>query len=66
LFIKEFQSRSTESFTVYSVPAESHGKWDGLQPFEKGIKIADNKPVLVLTRARIRFFKINFFLAQGF
>lgn len=58
LFFKEYQSRSTESFTVYSVPAESHGKWDGLQPFEKGIKIADNKPVLVLTRARIRFSKL--------
>jgi hypothetical protein len=57
-YYKTYHNKSTESFTVFSISAESHGKWDGLQPFAKLAKTADDKPVMVLTRARIRFSKL--------
>ncbi len=57
-FFKAYQKRSTEQFTVYLNSAESHGSWDGIQPFLKNTKLALDKPVLVLTRARIRIKKL--------
>lgn len=57
-FFKEYQNRSLELFTVYLHPSESHGYWDGVQPFAKSKKLALDMPVLVLTRARIRFNKL--------
>jgi hypothetical protein len=57
-FYQTYQKRSAEQFTVYLHSAESHGYWDGLQPFVKGEKIALDQPILVLTRARIRFNKL--------
>lgn len=57
-FFKEYQKRSVEQFTVYLKAAESHGSWDGVQPFIGTTKLALDKPVLVLTRASIRFKKL--------
>jgi len=57
-FFKEYKNRSIEHFTVYSIAAESHGYWDGLQPFLKEESLAINKPVMVLTRARIHVRKL--------
>lgn len=57
-FYKTYQKRSTEQFTVYLNSAESHGTWDGIDPFLKKTKLALDKPVLVLTRGSIRFKKL--------
>ena len=60
-FFKTYTSRSTESFTVYSNAAESHGSWDGIQPFSSQAKLELSQPILVLTRARIRLRKLPSF-----
>lgn len=57
-YLKKYQSKSTECFTVYAHAAEVHGKWDGMQPFEQSAQLLANKPVMVLTRATIRFSKL--------
>ena len=57
-FLKTYKEKSIECFTVYSNAAESHGFWDGKQPFENKAKLELDQPVLVLTRARIRFSKL--------
>jgi len=57
-FFKAYKKRSSEQFTVYLNSAESHGIWDGAQPFIQSTKLAMDKPVLVLTRARIRLKKL--------
>lgn len=57
-FFKTYQKRSVENFTVYLNFAESHGVWDGTQPFTKNCKLSLDKPVLVLTRASIRLNKL--------
>ena len=57
-FFNNYKSRSSESFTVFAHAAEAHGKWDGKQPFVSNATLDLNKPVMVLTRARIRFSKL--------
>jgi hypothetical protein len=57
-FFKNYKSRSKENFTVHMNSSEVHGKWDGEQPFLKNADLAADMPVMVLTRARIRFMKL--------
>lgn len=57
-FFKRYKSRSSEVLTIFAHSAEAHGKWDGMQPFEKNADLDLNRPVLVLTRASIRFSKL--------
>jgi hypothetical protein len=57
-FFKNYQKRSSEHVTAYLNSAEAHGFWDGTQPFQKNATLAKDKPVVVLTRARIRFRKL--------
>jgi hypothetical protein len=57
-FFIEYKNRSSEQFTVYLRSAEAHGLWDGLQPFEKRAQLDPDQPIVVLTRARIRFRKL--------
>ena len=63
-FFKAYQKRSSEQFTVYLNSAEAHGYWDGLQPFQKNTELAQDKPVIVLTRASIRFRKLLSFWSK--
>lgn len=57
-FFKAYKKRSVEHFTAYLNSAESRGYWDGVQPFENTTQLALDKPVLVLTRARIHLNKL--------
>jgi hypothetical protein len=57
-YFKSYINRSKESFTVYGQNAESHGQWSGNQPFQPSTKIAPEQPVLILTRATIRWNKL--------
>jgi hypothetical protein len=57
-FFNTYKKRSSELFTVYLNSAEAHGYWDGIQPFEKTAKLEMDKPIVVLTRASIRFKKL--------
>lgn len=57
-FYKTYENKSSEHFTVFLKSAEVHGKWAGVQPFEPSEKMHLDKPVLVLTRATIRFTKL--------
>jgi hypothetical protein len=57
-FFKAYKKRSFEHFTAFLYSAEAHGFWDGTQPFIKNAELALDKPVIVLTRARIRLRKL--------
>jgi hypothetical protein len=57
-FFLTYKEKCTESFTVHSHAAQAHGFWDGKQPFENNKDKGSDQPVLVLTRARIRFSKL--------
>lgn len=63
-FYLEYQAKSKETFTVYSQPAEAHGLWDGANPFVQQTKVGPSQPVMVLTRARIRFSKLLSFWSR--
>lgn len=65
-FFLEYKKRSGEQFTAYLQSAEAHGLWDGLQPFQKSAQLDSDKPIVVLTRARIRFRKLwSFWIRVG-
>ena len=64
IFFKEYQERSCEVMTIYMHSAEVHGTWDGRTPFQKNAELAMDKPIIVLTRARIRFRKLLSFWSR--
>ncbi len=55
---KTYVFKSSEQFTIYAKNAIFHGFWDKTQPFKKEAELSLEKPVMVLTRARIRFSKL--------
>lgn len=63
-FFKTYQKKSTEVLTVYLHAAKAHGTWGGIQPFTINSELASDKPVVVLTRARIHFKKLFSFWSK--
>lgn len=57
-FFKNYKDRSIETFTAYTKSVQSHGKWDGQNPFTEGAKVEAESPVMVITRAKIRLSKL--------
>jgi heme-degrading monooxygenase HmoA len=53
-----------EKWTILLSPLQSHGKWDGQEPFGSPQIEIHNGPVAVLTRATIRFNKLKQFWAN--
>ncbi len=61
-------------FNIYLSPKQSHGFWDGKQPFENNTNspFGEEEPIVVLTRATIKLSKANDFwknvpeIAQNF
>ncbi len=56
-FISKYISKfSDDFFTIYLSPKQSHGFWDGKQPFESNSNLAfgEDEPIVVLTRATIK------------
>ena len=51
----------TEKWTLLCEPIQSHGKWDGIEPFASTPVTDYNGPVAVLTRATIRLNKLKGF-----
>lgn len=61
-FISQWwKALGTESWTVLLEPLQSHGTWDGKEPFGKPAITAYTGPVAVLTRATIRFSRLKNF-----
>jgi heme-degrading monooxygenase HmoA len=50
-----------ETWTILCQPLQSHGKWDGKEPFGKPDINSYTGPIAVLTRATIRFSKLKNF-----
>jgi len=50
-----------ETWTILCQPLQSHGKWDGREPFGRPDITSYTGPVAVLTRATIRFSKLKNF-----
>jgi hypothetical protein len=63
-YLEKYRSKSVEASTIFARAAEVHGKWDGLQPFEPSAELAEDKPVMVLTRATIRPSKLLSFWSK--
>lgn len=56
----DYADRATEHYTIKMLPMQSHGQWDGAEPFataDSGNQ-STNGPVVVLTRAKINFGKL--------
>ncbi|RCH55927.1 DUF3291 domain-containing protein [Mucilaginibacter hurinus] len=51
----------TERWTLLCTPLQSHGKWDGREPFGKPADNTYSGPIAVLTRATIRLSKLKRF-----
>jgi heme-degrading monooxygenase HmoA len=64
-FIASWWNRlATEQWTVWLEPLQSHGKWDGKEPF-KAPNVKDHTgPVAVLTRATIKMNRLKNFWAH--
>ena len=50
-----------ETWTVLCQPMQSHGKWDGKEPFGKPNNVIGAGPVAVLTRASIKISRLKNF-----
>ncbi|MCU0354751.1 MAG: hypothetical protein MUD08_13590 [Cytophagales bacterium] len=56
---QDYAARAAEAYTLQLLPTQSHGHWDGANPFVPVAKtVAENLPVVVLTRANIRFSRL--------
>lgn len=56
----DYAAQASEYHTLYLQPIQSHGRWDGIEPFlvSEDIEKGYNGPVVVLTRAKINFTKL--------
>jgi len=61
LVAKWWKILARERWTLLCEPLQSHGKWDGLEPFGKPDVKDYTGPVAVLTRATIRLSKLKGF-----
>jgi heme-degrading monooxygenase HmoA len=61
LVSKWWKLLATETWTLLLEPMQSHGKWDGKEPFGKGNTSLNNGPVAVLTRATIKMSRLKNF-----
>jgi len=59
-----WKALAAEKWTILCEPLQSHGKWDGHEPFGKPNTKVITGPVAVLTRATIRFSKLKGFWAN--
>lgn len=58
---KWWKKFAPESWTFLGIPLQSHGKWDGKEPFGRPDAKEYQGPVAVLTRATIRINKMKSF-----
>ncbi|MFD2146853.1 DUF3291 domain-containing protein [Mucilaginibacter antarcticus] len=61
---KWWDKYQVEKWTILLSPLQSHGKWDGKEPFGKPNATIPAGPVAVLTRATIRFTRLKYFWAN--
>ena len=52
-YYAEMVQKSSEQWTIYMRSFQSHGYWEGQQPFEETIDFKPDQPVCVITRATI-------------
>jgi heme-degrading monooxygenase HmoA len=57
---QNYASRTSEHYTIRMIPLQSHGQWDGHEPFDdkESAGLSTNGPLVVLTRAKINFTKL--------
>ena len=58
---KWWRTIGTESWTMLCKPVQSHGKWDGKDPFGKANDKIEDGPMAVLTRATIKMSRLKNF-----
>jgi hypothetical protein len=55
----------TEQWTILCEPLQSHGSWDGREPFNVPVQADYQGPLVVLTRATVRFNRLKNFWANA-
>jgi hypothetical protein len=60
-YFLRYKKQCQEYCTWYLLPSVSHGKWEGQNPFGKGLPVEDGEPVAILTRATLRWHRIGVF-----
>lgn len=63
--IKEYQEHTNEIWTVTMLPIQSHGSWDGKQPFIPSLETQAGGPIAVLTRASVNWLALPNFIRFG-
>lgn len=58
-----FNKKCTTNFTYWMGCVKSHGSWGGVSPFSEDHPY-ENGPIMVLTRARVKFSKVVRFLSH--
>ncbi|MBD1392113.1 DUF3291 domain-containing protein [Mucilaginibacter glaciei] len=61
LVSKWWSTLGTESWTILCQPMQSHGKWDGKEPFGQPNSAIIQGPIAVLTRATIKMSRLKNF-----
>ncbi|TWR31269.1 DUF3291 domain-containing protein [Mucilaginibacter pallidiroseus] len=56
-----WRTLATETWTILCEPLQSHGKWDGKEPFGRPKSAVPPGPVAVLTRATIKMSRLKNF-----
>jgi hypothetical protein len=60
-FFQEIKQRCSQYYCIFAENATSHGFWDGKNPFTPTVKLDENKPLAVLTRATIKLRYLPYF-----
>ncbi len=55
---REFMERCDSYQTFFMETIQAHGAWDGRQPFQESVAMQADRPIAVVTRARIRWKKL--------
>jgi len=56
--IRKYRARSIECMTIFMKCLSTHGQWSGQEPFSKTVPAAPGLPIVVITRATIRYSKL--------
>jgi hypothetical protein len=57
-YLKGYKARCSNTRILHLKNVMSHGKWSGVNPFESVGSFPEGSKIVVLTRARIRLFKL--------
>lgn len=58
LYFKKYEKKCISVKTLFLKNIVSHGKWSGVSPFQQGAIMDDTSKIVVLTRAKIKWYRL--------